>query len=140
MKPKEWLHKNGHIDNPNQRGRLSAAHKSLIEQAVRDGVNIDGYAVSTVQPKTEDEKALPKVERRAAPSDRLIDVPDEARSESDWEAYTASGPVGMLTVCNVCHSSFTYCHCQHPRVWVDHETEGVVFFKPRKTPLSNKRW
>lgn len=139
MKPKEWLLANGHIKEIT-RGRMSREHINLIEQAVRDGVSIEGYAVSTVQPKSEDEKALPKVEKRAVSSDRLIDVPDEARSESDWEAHTASGPVGMRTVCNTCHSSLTYCHCQHPRVWVDHETEGVVFFKPRKTPLSNKRW
>lgn len=136
MKPKQWLAQNGHIADPNQRGRLSAAHKALIEKAVLDGADIDGYAVS----KAVSDTPAPKVERVSVDPNRIADVPDESRPETDWEAHTNNGPIGMRTVCNTCHSSLTYCHCPHPKVWLDSDTEGVVFFRARKSPLPKKKW
>lgn len=134
MRPKQWLFENGHIASPNQRGRMSLAHKQLIEDAVSKGAKIDGF--SLVKSKGEDSK----VEKVSVSTDRIADVPDEHRAEEMWEAHTSEGTVGMRTVCNNCTSSLTYCHCQHPRVWVDFDREGVVFFKPRKKPLPNKKW
>lgn len=137
MKPKEWLYKHGHITEIG-RGRMSREHIALIEQAVRDGETIEGYAVSTVQPKSQDEKSAPAVEKVAINANRVIDIPDETRPESSWTAHTSEGEVGMRTVCNVCKSSLTYCPCAQPRVWISHESEGVVFFKPRTTPIKRK--
>jgi len=143
MKPKEWLLANGHIKEIT-RGRMSRENIALIEQAVRDGVQIEGYAVSTVKPKTEAEKASPKVEKVAAPSERILDVPDESRSEELWEAYTfVDGKrveIGMRTVDNNCGNSLTYCRCRTATVFLDHETTAMVNFTPRTKPLSNKRW
>lgn len=137
MKPKQWLFDNGHIAVIGK-GRLSRESIALVEQAVRDGVNIEGYAVSSVQPKSEVEKTSPKVEKVAVAGNRILDVPDEARSEDSWSAHTTEGEVGMRTVCNGCRSSLTYCHCTHPRVWISHEAEAVVFFKSRTTPQNRK--
>lgn len=135
MKPKQWLHANGHLDVIKQ-GRLSLAHKALIEQAVRDGAQIDGFAVSKAEPKTEAEKAAPRVEKVAIPGQRILDVPDERRSESMWTAHTyldgTKVPVGMRQVCNTCHNSLTYCPCRVPVVWIDHEHTGVVTFTPKR--------
>lgn len=131
MKPKQWLFDNGHISEIG-RGRLSRDHISLIEQAVRDGAQIEGYAVSTAAPKTEAEKSEPAVEKVRHDPNRIMDVPDERRSESVWKAHTfVNGDkvnVGMRTVCNTCRSSLTYCPCRAPIVWVDHEATGVVTF------------
>lgn len=144
MKPKDWLLANGHIKEIT-RGRMSRENIALIENAVRDGAVIDGYVVSKVEPKvTKDVPAPSKVERVTVATDRIADVPDEVRPESEWEAYTyldgAKRPVGMRTVCNQCGNSLTYCHCRTPVVWLDHEVTGLVSFTVRTKPLLNKRW
>lgn len=131
MKPKEYLLKHGHISEIG-RGRLSAAHIAIIKEAVAKGENIEGYSVSTA-PAT---SAKPAAEvTREARSDSIMDVPDESRPEKEWSAYRFEDgkqvPVGIRTVCNNCGSSLSYCHDRKPVVWVDHETEAVVYFKPR---------
>jgi hypothetical protein len=139
MKPKEWLYKNGHIKEIG-RGRMSREHIALIEQAVRDGVTIEGYGISSVVPKSETEKSAPMVEKVAVAGNRVMDVPDERRPESSWTAHTSEGEIGMRTVCNGCKNSLTYCYCPQSRVWLNHETEGVVFFKPRTAPMPRRKW
>lgn len=139
VKPKEWLFANGHIKEIG-RGRMSRDHIALIEQAVRDGVNIEGYAVSTVQPKSEEEKSSPKVEKVAVAGNRILDVPDESRSEDLWTAHTSNGEIGMRTVCDTCNSSLTYCRCTTPMVWLNHETLGAVFFKPTNGVKPARKW
>lgn len=142
MRPKDYLHSKGLIDNPNQRGRMSLAHKEIIEQAVRDGVQIDGYTVSQHQPASAEVNAPVKVERKS--SDGIADVPNEVRPEASWEAYTyvegVKREVGMRTVCNGCRCSLTYCHCRTARVWVSSEFEGLVNFTPRTKPLPVNPW
>lgn len=137
MKPKEYLLKHGHIDSIG-RGRLSREHIAIIEKAVAEGVNIEGYSVSS-KPTAE----TPKVAREPR-ADTIPDVPDESRPEKNWQAYRKSGvdivDVGMRTVCNNCGSSLTYCRCPKPVVWVDADIEAVVYFKPRTSPLPTKRW
>lgn len=139
MKPKQWLFDNGHISVIGK-GRLSRESIALIEQAVRDGVNIEGYAVSSVKPKSEDEKSAPKVEKVAVAGNRILDVPDEARDENSWTAHTSEGEVGMRTVGTCCGNSLTYCRCATPMVWLDHMRQAAVFFKPAKGPVSNRKW
>ena len=143
MKPKQWLFDNGHITVIKQ-GRLSGEHKALIENAVRNGAQIEGFAVSTATPKNEAEKSMPKVEKVSVDANRILDVPDEARNENQWEAYRFQDgkpvEVGMRTVDNGCGSSLSYCRCESPRVWVDVDNEAMVRFKPRTRPLPNKRW
>lgn len=129
MKPKVWLVKNGHLPagSENVRGRLSLAHKALIEEAVSKGALIDGFVKST--------DATARVERVAA--DRVVDVPDVARDEDAWEAVGKRNDstfftVGMRTVCNGCHNSLTYCRCDTPRVWDGCEREVFITFRPRR--------
>lgn len=134
MKPKEWLLKNGHISEI-KRGRMSREHIELIQDAVRSGVVIEGYAVSTVQPKTAEEpKEVKKVPTGTAQP--IFKVPDESRDERDFKASGFLNgkkvPVGMRTVCNGCGSSLTYCHCANSRVWVSHEHESVVVFSKKR--------
>jgi hypothetical protein len=131
MKPKEWLHKNGHIEVIG-RGRLSGAHIALIQEAVANGVQIEGYSVVSGNQNTETTTA-PTVQRTAVDPNRIVDVPDAVRDEREVEAfYREDGKVvkiGMRTVDNVCGNSLTYCHCESPRVWVDSDRQVVVNFR-----------
>ena len=143
MKPKAALVKAGVLPagSENKRGRMSAAHIAECERLVRDeGYTIDGFGISKPTAATDKPAEPAKVERKAAADpNRIADVPDEARPEAAWEAYRFENgkpvEVGMRTVDNVCGSSLNYCHCEAPRVWVDHLSEAVVRFKPRRTPV-----
>jgi hypothetical protein len=140
MRPKDYLYSKGLIDNPKQRGRLSLAHKEIIEQAVRDGVQIDGYSVAkSTAPVKDDGTSVPKVER--VEKGGIVDIGDETRPEKSWQAhYMMDGEKVMRTVCNTCNSSLTYCHCRTPYVWHDHERQGLVQFSLRKDPLPVNPW
>lgn len=135
MKAKEYLVKKGHLKEAG-RGRLSAEHRAIIMAAVAEGIHIEGYSVNTA-PATENKPVVKVVK---ADPNAVYDVPDETRPERDWAASVNNKTVGMRTVCNMCTNSLTHCHCQFPKVWIDHEREGIVTFSPRKEPLKNKRW
>lgn len=136
MKPKEWLHQNGHIDKVG-RGRMSAHHKSLIEAAlVADPtLRIEGFSVSA---KSADASAdaKPTVERVRVDTNRIADVPDMRRDERDWSAHVIedgkTSEIGFRTVCNGCGNSLGWCYEETSRVWVAHNREAVVNFKPRQ--------
>lgn len=138
MKPKAALVKDGFLPagSENKRGRLSAAAIDRLKELAGKGWDIEGYTVS----KSSNSTAPPKVEKVAVDHNRVIDVPDESRPEADWQAFTTNGEVGMRTCCNACGASLTYCRCPRPRVWLDFQTEGVVYFKPRTNPVPIKRW
>ena len=143
MKPKEWLLANGHIKEIT-RGRMSRENIALIEDAVKAGTKIEGYAVASA-PKDGPVKDEAKVEKVKADPNRILDIPENPfRDENQWEAYAnVDGkivPIGMRTVDNGCGNSLTYCACRTAVVWVDADVSAVVNFKPRTTPLSNKRW
>lgn len=138
MKPKVALVKDGFLPpgSENQRGRLSGAAISRLKELAAKGWTIEGYSVT--KPTTSAENA--KVEKVAVDPNRIQETPPESRPEKDWQGFTTEGEVGMRTVCNTCRASLTYCPCQFPRVWLDCDTEAVVTFKPRTSPLPNKRW
>lgn len=129
MKPKEWLKANGHITEIG-RGRMSREHIALVEAAVASGVAIEGYAVSS-KPANADKP----VERVAVDSKTIADIGEPTRDERSLMAYRVEEgknvEIGMRTVCNACGSSLTYCGDASPRVWIDHERQAVVNFKPR---------
>ena len=112
----------------NKRGRLSKAADERCKELASQGIAIIGYevrgSVETSQPVT--------VEKVKHDPNRIADVPEPARNEKDWDAYTSEGQIGIRTVCNVCHSSLTYCYCTTPKVWVDVDREGAVYFKPTR--------
>lgn len=141
MKPKEYLLKHGHITHIG-RGRMSAEHIAIIKKAVAAGENIEGYSVARPStaapvPQSEDSQVV-----RESRSDSIPDVPEESRPEKDWTAYRHEDgkqvEIGMRTVCNNCNSSLTYCRCNRPVVWVDYDSETVVYFKPRTSPQVRK--
>lgn len=129
MKPKVALVKDGFLPagSENKRGRLSGEAIARLKVLAGQGWDIEGYSVS----RSADTAVAPTVTKVATDPNRVLDVPDEARSEDLWTAHTSEGSVGMRAVCNGCGNSLTYCRCQHPRVWVDYDREAVVFFKPR---------
>jgi len=133
IKPKQWLYDNGHTTTVGGRGRMSKEHKALILAAVESGVDIEGYAV--VERATAATNKPAKAERVKVDPNRVVDVPDETRNEREVMAYYMEGPkrveVGMRTVDNNCGSSLTYCPCESPRVWVDHDRQVVVNFRSR---------
>lgn len=135
MKPKVALVKDGFLPegSENKRGRLSGEAIERCKALAAQGWAIDGYSVSEESTPT-----APVVEKVKADPNAVADVPDQSRSETDWQAHTDTGKVGMRTVCNVCRNSLTYCWCPHPVVWVDAGVESVVEFKPRTTPIP--RW
>jgi len=136
MKAKEWAKANGFPDISLGRGRMPADARAAVEAAVARGVKLEGYEAVA---KSGDAPA--EVKRVSPDAARVFDVPDESRSEALWTAHTTLGEIGMRTVCDLCHNSLTYCHCQHPRVLVQN-TEVMVVFKPRKNPeqFRNRWW
>lgn len=132
MKPKEWLYKNGHMtrEEADKRGRMSLVNKALVEEAVANGVVIDGYAIVA---KPTAVTAKPTVGRVEVDTNRVIDVPEPVRDSRDFVVLskTTKKPihaVGPANICNGCRSSFTYCPCENPRIWLDNEHETVVEF------------
>jgi len=134
IKPKIWLRDNGHMtaEDANRRGRLSKAHVAIILDAVAKGAQIEGYGV--VRPTVATDRPV-EAKRTAVDPHRVADVPDMSRDEREVMAFYGTGrdkvEVGMRTVDNNCGSSLTYCRCESPRVWVDHDREVVVNFGPR---------
>lgn len=144
MKPKAALVKAGILPpgSENTRGRMSKAHIAECERLVRDeNYDIEGFAVSKVVPKVDEPQKVERV--AAADPKRLVDVPDQNRDEREWEAYhyVDGKPVhvGFRTVCNLCHSSLGWCHCDKPEVNSFSHGAVVVYFKPRTAPQQNKR-
>jgi hypothetical protein len=136
-RPKEYLCALGELTNPNQRGRLSLAHKALIEDAiVNKGIKIVGYEVSATAPKSGE---TAKVER-VTDANRVFDVPNESRPEKDWQAFADGKDVGMRTICMLCPNSLNYCHCREPRVRVEWNRSAAVDFRPRTAPLNLRFW
>ena len=135
MKPKEWLYKNGHIATVG-RGRMSADHKRLIEDAMISdpSLRIEGFAVS----KSVDASASakPSIERISVDPSRIADVPDMRRDENEWSASVnvdgKTSQIGFRTVCNGCGNSLGWCYEETSRVWVDSNREAVVTFKSQK--------
>jgi hypothetical protein len=133
IKPKQWLADNGHIDKAdiNKRGRMSAAHKALIMEAVANGADIEGYAVSKPAVST----VKPTVERVKDTGNVVADIPDMVRDPRDWEAFDDTGKpfaIGIKGVCENCRCSLTYCRCAFPVLRVDYDRVSVVTFKPKK--------
>jgi len=130
--PKEVLFKHGLIEKIG-RGRLSADNRKWLDEFVAGGGKVDGWSVT--------ETGETKVEKVG----RVI-TPDvtETHPEKENEAYYFLNgkpiTVSMRTVCNVCHNSLSYHFCQEPKVWVDYQTEAVVYFRKRVNPLPGKRW
>lgn len=130
MKPKEWLMKNGHIKEVG-RGRMSAAHKALIESALLADPKlvIEGFSVSKPSVAT----AKPTVERVSTDTG-MVDVPDMVRDPRDWDAFDDTGKsfaIGIKGCCENCRNSVTYCHCPFPVLRVDQNRVSVVTFKPK---------
>lgn len=144
MKPKEWLLKNGHIKEIT-RGRISRENHALIEDAVRNGVSIEGYSVSTARPADSEDTPEPIITKAKVSSEKVVaDIGPERYREDETVGYIHQDgqqvEVSLRTVCNTCRASLTYHVCESPRVWVDHKTEAMVYFKPRTKPLPKKRW
>lgn len=146
MKPKVALVKSGFLPpgSENVRGRMSAAAIAECERLVREeGYQIQGFTLSKPTASA-DKSSEAKVERVSTDPNAIIEIPEETRPESSWVAYYyhdgKAVEVGMRTVCNLCRASLTYCHCDMPRVWLDHKSEGVVRFKERTSPLPNRKW
>lgn len=138
MKPKVALVKDGFLPagSENKRGRLSLDAINRLKELAAKGWPIEGYSVT--KPTADSEPV--KVEKVSVDANRVFDVPEESRPEKDWQGFTPDGEVGMRTVCNTCKCSLSYCPCPMPRVWIDSETEAVVVFKPRTSPLPKKMW
>lgn len=127
MKPKVALVKDGFLPQgaENQRGRMSAAAIARCQELAQQGWQIDGFAVS----KSADTSKPDTVVRVKTDPNEVVDIPEPTRDEKSLTAHSTNGKVGMRTVCNNCRRSLTYCLCESPKVWLDHETEGVVVFK-----------
>jgi hypothetical protein len=129
MKPKEALVKDGFLPkgSENTRGRMSKAAIERCEQLASKGWDIDGFSVV----KSADTSKPDTVARIKTDPNAVVDIPNPTRDESAMQAFSGTSKVGMRTVCNNCKRSLTYCPCEQPRVWLDHNTQGVVFFKAK---------
>lgn len=147
MKPKEALLKAGDITEI-KRGRLATDLIEKLKQYAMPvsqggkGWDIEGYSVSTPTGAS-----APVVEKVAVSTQKSVtDIPDETNPEKAFQAFVyidgKQTEIGMRTVCNRCKRSLTYGLCGidggNCRVWVDHDIEAMVNFKPRKSPV--KKW
>lgn len=138
MKPKEWLKKEGHIKEAG-RGRMSTAHKALIEAALLADPNlsIEGFSVS--KPAATTGKPAAATVERVSSETGMVDVPDMVRDPRDWEAFDDTGKrfaIGIKGVCENCRSSVTYCRCKYSVLRVDNDRVSVVTFKPTRKGTS----
>lgn len=141
MKPKAALIKDGKIPTTLGRGRMSAEQIARCKELALMGWDIEGYSVSN---PTGD--SAPVVEKITVSSNVIADIGPETRPESDFQAYVRVdgklSEIGMRTVCNRCRRSLCYGLCHGDggkcRVYVDHNHESEVEFKPRTTP--RERW
>lgn len=127
MKPKEALVKDGFLPkgSENTRGRMSRDAIARCEELASKGWQIDGFSVT----KSSDNSKPDTVARIKTDPNSVAEIPNPTRDESAMNAYSGTVKVGMRTVCNNCRRSLTYCLCESPRVWLDHETQGIVYFK-----------
>jgi hypothetical protein len=133
MKPKAALVKDGFVEgdhtwspgDENQRGRLSKAAKTRLDELAALGWQIDDLSVGQ---SSTGEVTVTKVK---SDPNAVVDIPSPTRDESALQAFSGTIKIGMRTVCNNCRRSLTYCPCEQPRVWLDHETQGVVYFKAK---------
>jgi len=91
------------------------------------GWQIDGFSVT----KSADTSKPDTVTKIKADPNAVVDIPNPTRDESALSAFSGTVKVGMRTVCNNCRRSLTYCPCEQPRVWLDADVQGVVFFKAK---------
>lgn len=128
MKPKVALVKDGFLPagSENKRGRLSADAIERCKVLVSQGWDIEGYSVSRESSGVTSAEVA-KVAR--VDSSSVSEIPNPTRDESAMTAWVGTKHIGMRTVCNNCRRSLTYCLCPSPKVWVDHNDEGVVHFR-----------
>jgi len=123
VKPKVALVKDGFLPpgSENKRGRISLDAIERLKELASQGWKIDGY-----------EAKGDTVEKVKTDPNAVIDIPDATIDERTVRAFTSEGEIGLRTVCNNSGVSMTFCPCPGHKVWLDHEREGVVYFKPRK--------
>lgn len=138
MKPKAALVKDGFLPagSENKRGRLSGDAVNRLKELAANGWNIEGFTVSKPTAEVKDNDEPVKVERVKRDSSAIEELVPMTRDENALEAFTSNGKIGFRTVCNICGSSLTHCPCPQPKVWLDYNREGVVYFKP--TAVSKK--
>lgn len=127
MKPKEALVKDGFLPkgSENTRGRMSKAGITRCEELAASGWSIDGFSVT----KSADSSKPDTVTKIKTDPNAVVDIPNPTRDETAMTAWVGTENVGMRKVCNNCRRSLTYCPCEQPKVWVDSDLEGVVYFK-----------
>lgn len=127
MKPKEALVKDGFLPagSENKRGRISVAGIERCKELASQGWSIEGYTVS----QSSDSTAPVEVVKVKSDPNAVVDIPQPTRDLNAMTAHVGDQKIGMKTVCNNCRRSLTYCPCESPKVWVDHEHEGVVRFR-----------
>lgn len=132
MKAKEWLKANGHIAEIT-RGRISGENHSRIAQAIANGLVLSDYNKGNESKATKTTRAAKPKVKSVSSNDVVADI-RYTYPEDEFTAYRFDGtkkiPVGMRTVCNTCRNSLVGCFCGEPKIWVDHNTEAMVYFSP----------
>lgn len=135
MKPKEYLLKNGHIDEI-KRGRLSREHIDIIKAAVAGGENIEGYTLNTPAAGIP-EKATNAVERNKPEVGKIIyEIPPERFPESEYTVFERVDGKrvtrSLREACNNCRVSLIYCFCDSPRIVARNGRGSVLVYIERK--------
>lgn len=112
MKPKEYLVSQGVIAHAG-RGRLSAAHRALVQKAADNGVFIEGFSKTvnkvTVEKKSKTPK--PKIDKE------ILEIAPFRYDEKAYRAVADDGTVyGMREVCMRCGVSLVAHICDFPIV------------------------
>lgn len=132
--PKKWLVENGHAPKEymNARGRMPRAYKDLIEAAVLEGAQIEGFAlqastgpaeadtVKSVKPNA-GEKIIADVNFRYSEDDYVCREDDTGKLR------------GMREACRNCGCSVVGCWCPQPLIVKTDGTGSVYVTVERKS-------
>lgn len=114
MKPKEYLVKHGHLDKIG-RGRLSSKHIEIIENAVANGANIEGYSATAAPVENE-----PKVVRKVENNNDIVELQPYRYSEDEFVAfeYVDGKKItrSLREACRNCRVSLVQCWCGNPTI------------------------
>jgi hypothetical protein len=130
VKPKAYLESIGAI-KPGEggRGRMSREHRALCEQGVKNGVQIDGFAMSVPAPNSTVQPAVQRVEVSNVKT--IAELPPYRYHFETHRAYIFfNGKRRESSLAEICRStgngvSLVVCHCNAHTV-VSPDARGTV--------------
>lgn len=122
----------------NKRGRLSVAHQQLIEKAVAEGIQIQGYSVAPTPTAP-----APVVKKATVSTEKQILEPAPYHyPENEYRAYELVDGKrkyrSLREACRHCRLSLVGCWCATPEIVSTDGTKSVRIYIERKEVIANR--